>query len=674
MGRRLPAGRVMRMLAIAPLLLAGLLAGAGQAAATVAETCSNGAGGQPPGPSGGAIFAGVTVVTACDVWTVGSQFPGSAVSSTLIEHWTGGPSWTVVASPSPSADSQLTAVRAVSATDIWAVGWYKDSSGLRLTLTEHWDGSAWTQKQSPSPGVRKGSILEGVTATSATSAWAVGRYDDQARGKIATLILRWDGSAWTQADSPSPGGFNALSAVSATSATNAWAVGSFDRGDGTGRHPLTEHWDGSAWTQVDSPSPPGSSSLQAVAVTASNNAWAVGSSVDSDGHFHALIERWNGSAWTQAPIPAEASSLDLIGVAATSAGNAWAIADNGLADTVLHWDGSAWTLAKAPALGDSVLLGVGTTPVGFVWAVGYATRLVAVRLQDVPRIQVVVQGSDAHVYKTGPVEGLASTGVNLAAGTSPAAAGDGHGGVESAWQAAGTHHLFTLDPSGHQADTGLSVAAGTSPAVAALPGGGFQIAFVSAADGQVWVLGPGGAPARAAAPGLAVAAGTSPSIASNSAGAVRVAVHAAGSDHLWLIGTTAGGTAREIGVSLAAGTSPAIAAGPTGFTAAFVHAGDGTLWQLRRDGSASQAAAGWRSRRAPARRSPPTAAPGSSWPSAPRPTASCGWSAATAACATPVCRCWRAPARPSPPPAATSKPTSRPPRGTWSRSRSPGQG
>src|SRR6266704_2663970 len=73
MGRRLPAGRVMRVLAIGPLLLAGLLAGAGQAAAMVAATCPNGAGGQPPGPSGGADFAGVTVVTACDVWAVGLQ-------------------------------------------------------------------------------------------------------------------------------------------------------------------------------------------------------------------------------------------------------------------------------------------------------------------------------------------------------------------------------------------------------------------------------------------------------------------------------------------------------------------------------------------------------------------------------------------------------------------------
>ena len=641
MGRRWPAGRVMRVLAIAPLLLAGLLAGAGQAAAATAATCPDGSGGQPSGP--GTLrndFNSVTVLTACDVWAV-----GGSLSGTLIEHWTGGPTWTTVASPSPGDSSELTAVRAVSATDIWAVGWYKTSSGTQLTLIEHWDGSAWTQVNSPNPGSST-SRLFGVAATSGTSAWAVGSYDDPA-GRQFTLILRWDGSAWTKADSPNPADFNVLGAVSATSATNAWAVGIAFSPNGNGNQTLIEHWDGSAWTLKQGPSPETHSGLFAVAATATNNAWAVGYSQDSSGARHALIERWNGSSWAQAPISdgGEQSSLD--GVAATSAGNAWAVGDSGTGSGtgVLHWDGSVWTPVTRPAPASGQLSAVATTPGGFVWAVGSRVlqtgpvEPLAVRVQDVPRIQVVVQGPDAHVYKTGPVEGLASTGVNLAAGTSPAAAGDGQGGVEAAWQAAGTHHLFTLDPAGHQADTGLSVAAGTSPAVAALPGGGFQIAFVSAADGQVWVLGPGGAPARAAAPGLAVAAGTSPSIASNSAGAVRVAVHAAGSDHLWLIGTTAGGTAREIGVSLAAGTSPAIAAGPTGFTAAFVTPPTAPCgWRAATARSARRPRA-WRSRPAPVPRSPPTPAPGSRSPST-GPTATCGWSATTApSTTTPRCRC-----------------------------------
>ena len=49
-------------------------------------------------------------------------------------------------------------------------------------------------------------------------------------------------------------GDNVLNGVSASSATDAWAVGSLCcsmRNSGTGA--LTEHWDGSAWTVVLGP-------------------------------------------------------------------------------------------------------------------------------------------------------------------------------------------------------------------------------------------------------------------------------------------------------------------------------------------------------------------------------------------------------------------------------------
>jgi len=41
------------------------------------------------------------------------------------------------------------------------------------------------------------------------------------------LILHWDGTAWTQVPSPNPARDNVLTGVAATSASNAWAVGSF---------------------------------------------------------------------------------------------------------------------------------------------------------------------------------------------------------------------------------------------------------------------------------------------------------------------------------------------------------------------------------------------------------------------------------------------------------------
>jgi len=44
------------------------------------------------------------------------------------------------------------------------------------------------------------------------------------------LIARWNGTAWKQEASPSPGRGSVLRGVAATSASNVWAVGDFSNG------------------------------------------------------------------------------------------------------------------------------------------------------------------------------------------------------------------------------------------------------------------------------------------------------------------------------------------------------------------------------------------------------------------------------------------------------------
>jgi hypothetical protein len=70
---------------------------------------------------------------------------------------------------------------------------------------------------------------------------------------IVPLLERWNGTTWAQAASPAlPAGTTGdVTALSATSANDAWAVGftSLDDGDAT----LIEHWNGSAWTVTPSP-------------------------------------------------------------------------------------------------------------------------------------------------------------------------------------------------------------------------------------------------------------------------------------------------------------------------------------------------------------------------------------------------------------------------------------
>src|SRR5215467_7712473 len=147
---RQSAGRLAAALA-ATLALAAALTGSAPAGALPAP-CEAWTGVPPPSPGATANhLIGTAVLSPCDAWAVG-QAVGNGATSTLIEHWDGA-AWTVVASPSPGngAAARLQSVRADSAGDVWAVGSYFDGT-TTFTLILRWDGHAWTQATSPNPG------------------------------------------------------------------------------------------------------------------------------------------------------------------------------------------------------------------------------------------------------------------------------------------------------------------------------------------------------------------------------------------------------------------------------------------------------------------------------------------------------------------------------------------
>ena len=78
--------------------------------------------------------------------------------------------------------------------------------------------SEYLHHTSPNPGPVKDN-LNGVTALSPTDAWAVGDYCVHSGCSFRdTLTLHWDGTAWSQVASPTPssGPQNYLSGVAAT--------------------------------------------------------------------------------------------------------------------------------------------------------------------------------------------------------------------------------------------------------------------------------------------------------------------------------------------------------------------------------------------------------------------------------------------------------------------------
>ncbi len=155
---------------------------------------------------------GVTAVSTSDIWAVG-QFNNGTGQQTLIEHWNG-TSWSVVSSPNVSG-----------ATDVWAVG-DSNTSGSEQTLIEHWNGTSWSIVSSPNPGAGG---LNGVAIISATDIWAVGAFFNTTNNVTQTLIEQWNGTSWSVVTSPNPSSTtNLLEAAAADkSSGQAWAVGEF---------------------------------------------------------------------------------------------------------------------------------------------------------------------------------------------------------------------------------------------------------------------------------------------------------------------------------------------------------------------------------------------------------------------------------------------------------------
>jgi hypothetical protein len=184
-------------------------------------------------------------------------------------------------------------------------------SAVARTLILRWNGSAWSRVASPTPGIAGG--LRAVSAAQDGTAWAAGFYCIARCGTEApdlrTLVLRWDGSAWSEAPSPSPGRSAVLAAVQAAAGDAAWAVGSTCVSacatSSESDRMVILRWNGATWSQATSPGS-GSTFLSGLAVAPGGTAWAAGASCSqycdtTSEADRTLIMRWNKAAWSISP-------------------------------------------------------------------------------------------------------------------------------------------------------------------------------------------------------------------------------------------------------------------------------------------------------------------------------------------------------------------------------------
>ncbi|MBV8311635.1 MAG: hypothetical protein JO344_14730 [Planctomycetaceae bacterium] len=282
-------------------------------------------------------FNSVAAVASNDVWAVGGS---------LIEHWNG-TNWSIVTGAIPPNTGSLNSVTAIASNDVWAVGFANGSN-----LIEHWNGTSWSVV--PSPAIRN-SHLTGVSGTSSNDVWAVGSAGRSTSAHVE--ILHWNGTAWSVVSAPSPGLEPFLTSVVAVAPNDAWAVGEqtvVNGSIGTGQA-LIEHWDGTSWNVVQSPSLPSGGTtglLKSVAAVSANNIWAVGEFLDPNlNNYQTLTEHWDGTSWSVIPSPnATTGGNNLTGVTALSTGDVVAV---GGANSPDNQTGTDLILANNEPLGSA---------------------------------------------------------------------------------------------------------------------------------------------------------------------------------------------------------------------------------------------------------------------------------------------------------------------------------
>ena len=151
-------------------------------------------------------------------------------------------------------ESYLNDIAVVSANNIWAAGFTRDTSGVSRTLIEHWDGSAWSVVSTANPGAYS-DYFDGIAVVSANDIWAVGSYSASSSGPDLNLAEHWNGSSWTVVSTPNPTSYsNFFQKATAISSSDLWAVGATST-DPNNYRTMIEHWNGSVWSIVSSPSP-----------------------------------------------------------------------------------------------------------------------------------------------------------------------------------------------------------------------------------------------------------------------------------------------------------------------------------------------------------------------------------------------------------------------------------
>src|SRR6202140_5747664 len=278
------------------------------------------------------FLQGVVDISPTLAWAAGNV-TDRAHPGQVIERWNG-TKWSVFPGPKFGKKDQadVFAMTSSSANDVWAIGSLVNlGTGLVSSLFEHWNGTAWTATTVES----NNEFLFGASADATNDGWAVGFHGSD---NIGTSAMHWDGTTWKSVATLNVGqGTNKLNAVLALAPNDVWAVG-FSTPVAPPKRAATltliEHWDGTSWAVVPSPnvgpnSANQSNRLLGLTANSANDIWAFGSyfAADGSGHQMTLLLHWDGTSWTVASSPSPTKGgfpCDLLWTGVVpSSGNLW---------------------------------------------------------------------------------------------------------------------------------------------------------------------------------------------------------------------------------------------------------------------------------------------------------------------------------------------------------------
>ncbi|WP_432130230.1 hypothetical protein [Streptomyces tendae] len=137
------------------------------------------------------------------------------------------------ASRCPPAGASTDVLTGTAPNDVWALGRGECGDFGQY----HWDGSRWTDRTLPDFEVLA------ARAVSRTDVSAVGNYRES-DGDVPRAVADWNGSAWTLTKLGAPDAWTNIKAVHVVSAHDVRVVGS-----GGGRL-YAAHYDGASWQEV----------------------------------------------------------------------------------------------------------------------------------------------------------------------------------------------------------------------------------------------------------------------------------------------------------------------------------------------------------------------------------------------------------------------------------------